>query len=472
MIRSGALNTTSSPSRWLLPVLFLGVLMAAMDIAIVGPALPAIREALVSDDRLVAWVFTAYLLFNLVSTPIMAKMADRYGRRPIYILDVLLFVLGSLIAAMAPSIYWLLVGRAVQGFGSGGIFPVAAAVIGDVVPEEKRGRTLGFIGGVFGLAFLVGPIVGGILLRFSWRWIFWGPLPLAMVLVPAAWKVLPTTRTSNPKSWDGVGTLLMASTLTTWTLGLNQLDAQNPLQSLIQGSAGILLFLGVVLGFVLLHWERRFPDPVFPLSGVRHPLARLTLWLSFGAGVLEGGAAFFPTLLVLALGVAPHTASFMLVPVALSLAAGAPLFGFLLDRIGARRVMVMGTGMLAVGLGLLGWVSLSQMKFYPAAVLTGLGLSALLGAPVRYLMLQVSSPQERASAQALISVVTKIGQMLSAALIGAVAASFGGGLVGYTSAYRLLAVLAVGLVLLAFRVPRRHISQPQTRSINAKNARG
>ena len=455
------MNTPSTfPSRWLLPVLFLGVLMAAMDIAIVGPALPAIREALVANDRLVAWVFTSYLLLNLVGTPIMAKLADRFGRRPVYILDVLLFVLGSLIAAMAPSIFWLLLGRAVQGFGSGGIFPVAAAVIGDVVPEEKRGRTLGLIGAVFGLAFLIGPIIGGILLRFSWRWIFWGPLPLAVVLVPAAWKVLPTTRSSNPKPWDGVGTLLMAATLATWTLGLNQLDAQHPLQS-VTGSAGILLLVGFLLVFALLRWERRVPDPVFPLSSVQHPLARLTLWLSFGAGVLEGGAAFFPTLLVLALGVAPHTASFMLVPVAFSLAAGAPLFGFLLDRVGARRVMVMGTGMLVAGLALLGWVALTRVSFYPAAVLTGLGLSALLGAPVRYLMLQVSSPQERASTQALISVVTKIGQMLSAAVIGAVAASFGGGLVGYTSAYRMLAVLAVGLVLLTFRVPRRHVAQPQ-----------
>ncbi len=454
------MNTASSPSRWLLPVLFLGVLMAAMDIAIVGPALPAIREALATNDRLVAWVFTAYLLLNLVGTPIMAKLADRFGRRPIYILDVLLFVLGSLIAAMAPSIFWLILGRAVQGFGSGGIFPVAAAVIGDVVPEERRGRTLGLIGAVFGLAFLVGPIIGGILLRFSWRWIFWGPLPLAVVLVPAAWKVLPTTRAAQPKPWDGVGTLLMAAALASWTLGLNQLDAQRPLQSLTQGSAGGVILLGLGLAFALLRWERNVPDPVFPLSSVRHPLARLTLWLSFGAGVLEGGAAFLPTLLVVSLDIAPHTASFMLVPVALSLAAGAPLFGFLLDRIGPRRVMVMGTSMLVVGLALLGWVRLSQVSFYPAAVLTGLGLSALLGAPVRYLMLLVSSPQERASTQALISVVTKIGQMLSAAVIGAVAASFGGGSAGYTSAYRLLAVLAIGLVLLAFRVPQRRASPP------------
>ncbi len=449
------------PSRWLLPVLFLGVLMAAMDIAIVGPALPAIREAFTANDRVVAWVFTAYLLLNLVSTPIMAKLADRFGRRPIYILDVLLFVLGSLIAAMAPGLGWVILGRAVQGFGSGGIFPVAAAVIGDVIPKEKRGRALGLIGAVFGLAFLVGPIVGGILLRFSWRWIFWGPLPFAIVLIPAAWKVLPTTRAENPRPWDGWGTLLMAGALTAWTLGFNQMDAQDLTQSVLKGWSGGLLLVATILTVLLLRWETRVEDPVFPLSGVRHPIARLTLLLSFGAGLLEGGAAFVPTLLVLGLAVEPHTASFMLVPVALSLALGAPLFGFLLDRIGPRWVIVAGTSMLVVGLGLLGIIPLTTQRFYVAAVLTGLGLSALLGAPVRYLMLQVSSPEERASTQALISVVTKIGQMLSAAVIGAVAASFDGGLTGYAMAYRVLAVLALGLVFAATRVPSRARS-PQT----------
>ncbi len=450
------MKSSSAPSRFLLPVLFLGVLMAAMDIAIVGPALPAIRRYFQADDRLVSWVFTAYLLLNLVSTPIMAKLADRFGRRLIYVLDVLLFVAGSLMAAVAPGIGWLIAGRAVQGFGSGGIFPVAAAVIGDVVPKEKRGRALGLIGAVFGLAFLVGPILGGVLLLFSWRLIFWGPLPFAVVLVPLAWKVLPTTQAPEQKPWDGVGTLLLATALAGWTLGLSRLNVQHLTQSLVEGLAGPLLAAALVLSILLLYWETRVPDPVFPLSSIRHPLARLSLALSFGAGLLEGGAAFVPTLLVLHLEVALHTASFMLVPVALSLAVGAPTFGWMLDRIGPRRVLLTGTVMLVVGLALLGVKTLTTLPFYLAAILTGLGLSALLGAPVRYLMLQVSAPQERASTQALISVMTKIGQMLSASLIGAVAASFGGQALGYSMAFRVLAALALVLVFLATLAPNNN----------------
>lgn len=456
------MTSSTQPSRWLLPVLFFGVLMAAMDIAIVGPALPALRATFGADDRLTAWVFAAYLLANLVSTPIMAKLADGWGRKQVYVVDVALFVLGSLVAATASSLEEVILGRAIQGFGSGGIFPVAAAVIGDVVPPEKRGRTLGMIGAVFGLAFLVGPVIGGILLMFSWRWIFWGPLPMAAVLVPAAWRVLPGRVGNDNQPWDALGTLLLSAALFLWAVGLNQLDASAWKMSLLQEGVGALLVGGALLTALLLWWEKRVPDPVFPLSGVRHPLARLTLALSFGAGLVEGGAAFVPTLLVLGLGIAEDTASFMLVPVALSLALGAPLAGGALDRWGARPVVLTGTGLLTLGMALLSMLPVTVTRFYPAAVLVGLGLSALLGAPVRYLMLQVSHPRERASTQALISVVTKIGQMLMAATIGGIAASFGGEVLGYAMAYRLLAFLAFGLFLLAWWVPGKQAAvQPR-----------
>ncbi len=142
----------------LLLVLFVGVLMGALDIAIVGPALPTIRDFFGVDDRAAAWIFSIYVLFNLVSTPLMAKLSDLYGRRSIYIMDVAIFAAGSLVVALAPAFAFVLIGRAIQGLGAGGIFPVASAVIGDTFPPEKRGSALGLIGAVFGLAFIIGPI--------------------------------------------------------------------------------------------------------------------------------------------------------------------------------------------------------------------------------------------------------------------------------------------------------------------------
>ncbi len=159
-------------NRRILTVLFLGVLMGALDIAIVGPALPALRTAFGVDDRAIAWIFTIYVLFNLIGAPLMSKLSDRYGRRNVYLADVILFGLGSLGVALSPSFGWLLAARAVQGFSAGGIFPVASAVIGDTFPQEKKGGALGLIGAVFGLAFIIGPILGGLLLMLSWHWLF------------------------------------------------------------------------------------------------------------------------------------------------------------------------------------------------------------------------------------------------------------------------------------------------------------
>ena len=126
------------------------------------------------------------MLFNLVSTPLMAKLSDSFGRRSIYVMDVTIFAAGSLVVAFAPSFAFVLIGRAIQGLGAGGIFPVASAVIGDTFPPEKRGRALGLIGAVFGLAFLIGPILGGVLLLAGWRWLFLINLPIAAVVIVMA----------------------------------------------------------------------------------------------------------------------------------------------------------------------------------------------------------------------------------------------------------------------------------------------
>ena len=171
-----------------LTVLFIGVLMGALDIAIVGPALPAIQNQFSLQERSLSWIFSVYVLFNLVGTPLMAKLSDLFGRRIIYILDVTLFAAGSLIVAVSPVFWVVLLGRGIQGFGAGGIFPVASAVIGDTFPVEKRGSALGLIGAVFGIAFILGPILGGIILAVaSWQWLFFINLPIAaavIVIVP------------------------------------------------------------------------------------------------------------------------------------------------------------------------------------------------------------------------------------------------------------------------------------------------
>ncbi len=449
------ITDTRTRNRLLL-VLFVGVLMGALDIAIVGPALPAIQADFGVDDRALAWVFTVYVLANLVGTPLMAKLSDRAGRRSIYVLNVAMFAAGSLVVALSPTFAVLLLGRAIQGLGAGGIFPVASAVIGDTFPVEKRGSALGLIGAVFGIAFLVGPILGGvILLALNWHWLFLVNLPIAAVLIAAAMRLLPSARPQVQRPFDWAGMVVLTALLTAMTYGMNQLDTANIRASLATPQVWGFLLAAVVLVPVFVLVERRAPDPVLHLSLFTRrqmALGNLFAWLS---GFAEAALVFVPALLVAAFAVAESTASFMLLPLVLVLAFGSPLAGRTLDRTGSRTVVLIGTAVLSIGLLLVGLLPISLIGFYLAGALVGFGLSWLLGAPLRYIMLNEAPRSQRAAAQASLALSTRVGQLLGGALVGAVAASMGGGVTGYQQAFLLIGVVTLVFVALGTALKRR-----------------
>jgi EmrB/QacA subfamily drug resistance transporter len=430
----------------ILTVLFVGVLMGALDIAIVAPALPALQAGFGVGDRILAWTFTIYVLFNLIGTPLMAKLSDRTGRRTIYVLDVALFAAGSLVVALSPNFAVLLVGRAMQGLGAGGIFPVASAVIGDTFPPEKRGGALGLIGAVFGLAFLIGPILGGILLGlFGWRSLFLVNLPIALVVIILALATLPSTRPAERRPFDWIGMTVLGVLLASLAFGINQLDTTNFRVSLVSPNVWAPLLLTIILIPVFVAAERRAADPVLHLSILGPRQAKLAAVLSAGAGLGESGMVFMPQLAVAALGLGRSQASYILMPVVLAMAFGSPMAGRFLDKLGSKVVVFVGTTLLTLGMIMLGLFNSSLGMFIVSGVVIGLGLSALLGAPIRYIMLNETATTDRAAAQGVTSLFTSTGQLLSGVLVGAVAASQGGGEAGYSAAF--LAIGAVSLVL-------------------------
>jgi EmrB/QacA subfamily drug resistance transporter len=448
----------------LLGVLFLGVLMGALDIAIVGPALPAIQAALAVDTRAAAWIFTIYVLFNLIGNVLMARLSDIFGRRAIYIFDITLFAIGSLVVALSPGFGVLLLGRAVQGLGSGGIFPVAGALIGDTFPPEKRGGALGMIGAVFGLAFLVGPILGGVLLHYaSWHWLFIINLPIAAVVIAMSARLLPATRPATRRLFDVPGLLVLAVLLAALVYGINQIDTAHFAASL--SSTAVWPFLLLALALLPIFWlvERRAADPLLRLSLFGRRQIALAGALSGGAGMAEAAVVFVPPLLVAAFGVSSSTASFMLLPVVLAMAVGAPLSGRMLDRVGSRAVIVTGTALIATGMLLVTAFAVNLALFYIAAALVGLGLSVLLGAALRYIMLNEAPPAERASAQAILTLFSSVGQSLGGALVGAVAASYGGGVAGYAAAFHAIGVIMLLLTLAALGLKGRAEEQATLR---------
>jgi len=433
----------------ILILLFIGVLMGALDISIVGPAIPSIEKTIKVTGHDLSWIFSIYVLFNLVGISFMAKMSDLLGRRWIYIAAVSIFAIGSLVVSVAHDINLLLIGRAIQGLGSSGIFPVATAVIGDVFPVEKRGRALGLIGAVFGIAFILGPFIAGFMLMyFDWNSLFLINIPIAIPLIFFAWHLLPGKKTGVKPHMDWEGMIMMGIILTSFTLALNNIDTKNLAESL--GSWSVLPFLLIValLTPLLLMLEKNQPEPILNLKLFNSTEIRLVGFIAFGLGLFQANIVFLPKLAVDQFGVDPSRASFMLLPVVLATAIGSPLVGRLLDRIGSRIIINTGLIISSLALFLLGLLTKNTIVFYTAEGLLGLGLS--MRASLNYIMLNEAPAKERASTQGVLLIFISVGQLAGAALIGAIASSTPGHTQGYGYSFMSMTGLAVILVVMSF----------------------
>jgi MFS family permease len=446
--------------RTILGVLFAGVLIAALDIAIVGPALPAIRTAFDVGGRALPLVFGVYVLFYVIGTPLLAKRSDRRGRRIVFVQGLGLFAVGSLVVAAATSYSVLLVGRAVQAFGAGGLFPVAAAVIAETVPLERRGRVLGLIGATFGLAFLLGPLLGYVLLPWSWRWLFIINVPIAGVLMVLAARVLPRAGRADSPAFDVGGALLLSLVLTAIVVGVGQIDTSHWAASLASARVWPWLLLLVVGAPLLWRIEKRAADPVLPPALLSSGQLKLVAVIALAAGTVEAGMVFMPDVAVLGLGVKAAIASVMMLPLVLTLAVGAPLAGRLLDRIGARSVVQGGLSLTAAGLVLLALAPLGLPTFYGAGCVIGFGLSALLGAPLRYITLQEAGDEQRGAGQGLLTLCVSIGQLIGSAVVGGIVGSAADALGGYRHALLVVSV-GCGVALMLTLALKGRVTHPQ-----------
>lgn len=440
--------------RRILVVLFIGVFMAALDAAVVAPAVPALRHAFGVGNSQIGMVTIVFSLFSLSSTTLMASLGDRHGRRPIYLLCVAGFALGSLLIALAPSFWVVLVGRAIQGFSAGGITPTASAVVGDAFPPAERGKALGMIGATFGMAFLVGPLVASlILVAAAWEWIFLINLPVAAVILWIGARRLPATRAAGPQApldWPGI--LIMVVLLSCLVLGINRLLDTTfglPLWPLMLGAAALCVPL-------LAAVERRAARPVVPLSlfGTRQLV--LTYVLCVGAGFGMGSVIFIASVAVAALGVPPKQAGLLLIPLVIASSAGSMVFGRLLNQLGSRLVLLIGFGSLAAGAALLALSAAGLLVFMPATVLIGLGVGVVVGGTLRAIVLNEVAPGQRGAAQGLVNVGISVGNLLVVAALSALADSQGGGMHGLITAYLVAAAAMGAMALLSLGLKPRH----------------
>ena len=437
----------------LVQVLFIGVFMAALDSAIVGPVLPALRVTFGIDNRAAGLLTTVFSLSSLCSTALMAYFSDRHGRRPVYLFSVALFAMGSLCIAVAPSFDLLLVGRAIQGVGAGGIAPVASAVIGDVFTTERRGRILGLIGATHGMAFVLGPPLATVLTStLGWRWLFLVNLPVALVVLWLGARSLPKQRASAvPGPVDLAGITVALLFLLCLVMGISRLP---------DSATGLLLwpwFLAAsgVLLVALVLVEKRQPQPLIPIDLFANRQLACAYVLTLGVGLSMGGIVFLTSVATLAYGVSVESAGLALLPLVLCSMVGSMAAGRLLNRLGARNMVIFGFGLLTLGYLQSAVPETGFAAFLAASVLVGIGLGVVVSGALRTIAIDEAPPALRGAAQGLINIFNAVGTLLAVTCISAIADFDGGELTGFSHAYLALVLSMFVMLLLAFGLKKK-----------------
>jgi EmrB/QacA subfamily drug resistance transporter len=328
----------------------LALFLAALDQTIVGTALPRILTDL-HGTELYTWVVTIYLLTSTVTGPLYGKLSDQFGRRPMLMVGIGIFLLGSLLSGLSQEMWQLIVFRGIQGLGAGALFPISLAVIGDIFSPRERGRYQGFFGAVFAVAMLVGPFLGGFLTdNISWHWIFFVNLPVGAVALAVIWRLLP--RVSHPErviSIDYLGAAAFTAAIVPIMLGLTNKQSNDWTDPAVGG----LLLLGVgLLGFFVWieTWAR---DPILHLGLFRNrsfsASVLATALISFG---FFGGIIFIPLWLQTVLGSSATESGYQILPMMAGLMIGSIGSGQIVSRTG-RYKWLMVAGMLIAGIGIL-----------------------------------------------------------------------------------------------------------------------
>ncbi|MET7323984.1 MFS transporter [Streptomyces sp. NPDC005549] len=373
--------------------LLLGMLLAALDQTIVSTALPTIVSDLGGLEHL-SWVVTAYLLAATAATPLWGKLGDQYGRKKLFQLAIGIFLVGSALCGIAQGMSELIVFRALQGLGGGGLMVLSMAIVGDLVPPRERGRYQGLFGAVFGATSVLGPLLGGVFTEhLSWRWVFYINLPVGVVALAVIAAVLHIPRRTTRHVIDYLGTLLIASVATclvlvaslggtTWAWGSPQIIG--------------LAVLAVVLAALFVAVERRAAEPVLPLKLFRVRTFTLSAVISFVIGfAMFGAMTYLPTFLQVVRGVTPTMSGVYMLPMVFGLLLSSTVSGQIVSRTGRWKVFpVAGTAVTTLGLLLLHRLDEHSSTAEVSAYFFVFGLGLGLVMQVLVLIVQNAVPYE------------------------------------------------------------------------------
>lgn len=416
-------------------VYLLGLFIGALDTGIVTPARTVIQADLGVDDQSGVWLITIYTLAYAAAIPVMGKLADKYGRKYIYLTSIFLFGLGSLLCGLAQdfsNFSMLLVARAIQAVGGGGIMPVATAEFGTAFPPEKRGMALGLVGGVYGIANVFGASAGSLILdifgQTNWQFIFYVNLPICAFIIIAGLVSLSNNKEKDVRPIDIWGTITLVLMILSLLYGLRNLDLFDIANSIQSTDVYPFLIAFVILLPIFILFEKRAADPVLNLSYFKNPSIVATLLLSIITGVIMMGMVFIPQFAENALRLPSGSGGYFVIILGLFAGVGSPMSGKLIDNMGVKVVLGFGLAVSVVGSLFLGFVAVpdpSILTVTISLVLIGLGLGFTMGTPLNYMMLEKTDPKESNSALATLSLVRSIGTAIAPAIMVAFIAQAG-----------------------------------------------
>jgi EmrB/QacA subfamily drug resistance transporter len=440
--------------------------LVAIDATILATAVPSIVDDLGGFSSF-PWLFSVYLLAQAVSVPVYAKLSDIVGRKPIILIGVGLFLLGSILCGLAWSMPALIAFRAIQGLGAGAVQPMAITIAGDIYTVAERAKTQGYLASVWAISSVVGPTLGGVFSEFlSWRWIFFVNVPLCLI---AGWMLIRSFHEKIEKrdhTVDYLGAGLLTVSLSLLILGVlegGQAWAWNSPQSIAIFAVG----LAILIAFVLV--ERRAAEPVLPLWVFSRPLLLTTSLIAVGTGaVLIGLTSYVPTYLEGATGASPLVSGLALAALTIGWPIAATFSGRFYLRIGFRNTALVGMGFVIIGA-----VVLASTAHAPSLVIVALscfvmGLGMGLVATPTLIAAQSSVEwNERGVATGTNMFARSVGSAVGVAIFGAIAnaifASAGGSssdpdaaavTSGSSAVFVAVAVAAVLTLLAAVAMPR------------------
>ncbi len=336
----------------ILGMVMIGVFLAALDQTVVGTALPRIITDL-GGNELYTWAFTAYLLTSTISGPLYGKLSDLFGRRPIFLFGIGIFMVGSLLAGLSQEMWQLIGARGVQGLGAGALFPIALAVIGDLFAPSERGKYQGLFGAVFGLSVLIGPAIGGLLTdSIGWQFVFFFNLPIGAIVFAVVWRNLPSYHLGGERpSIDYVGAALFTAALVPILVGLTNKQSAD----WADPSVGGLIAIGAVIALAFILVEARGREPIVPLSLFRNRSFTISVVAFFLASFgFFATVVFLPRWFQVVNGSSATESGYQILPLLGGLILSATGAGQIVARTGRYKLLLTGALVtMAVGLFLL-----------------------------------------------------------------------------------------------------------------------